>query len=135
MAMYTGDTGTIKIGATTIGSIKSWSYEISAAAIDTTVMGGDGWANFVPGQKAWTGTAELIVYKDAVSDATPNNQNTFSAGDTLDDVTFLFDETAVTEAAKGKGFIETINVNSSIGEMVTMSVSIKGKGALESWQD
>jgi hypothetical protein len=135
MAIYTGDTGTVKVGETTIGSIKSWSYEVSAAAIDTTVMGGDGWANFVPGQKAWTGTAELIVYKDAVSDATPNNQSTFSVGDTLSDVTFLFDETSATEASKGNGFIETVGVSSSTGEMVTMSVSIKGKGALTSWQD
>jgi hypothetical protein len=130
MATYTGDTGTIKVGAETIGEIKSWSYEVSAASIDTTVMGGDGWASFKSGQKAWTGTAELLVEK------TDAGQLELGAGETKSGVEFLFDATDATSiAAKGTALIESVSVSSSVGEMVTLSVSFKGSSALDTnWQ-
>jgi hypothetical protein len=129
MAIYTGDTGTVKVGTTAIGSIKSWSYEISAGAIDTTVMDGGDWSSFVKGRKAWTGTAELLV------DNTDVGQLELGIGEEKSGVEFFFDDTNSTTAAKGTAMIESVSVNSSTGEMVTLSVSFKGTGALDTdWQ-
>lgn len=129
MAIYTGDTGTVKIGIVTIGSIKSWSYEISAGAIDATVMDGGDWSNFVKGRKAWTGTAELLVDHDNAG------QLDLGIGETKPGIEFFFDDTNAITAAKGTAMIDNVSVSSSTGEIVTLSVSFKGTGELDTnWQ-
>ena len=60
MATHTGSEGLIKIGANTLGELRSYSLETTGDTIEDTTMG-DSARTYKTGLTSWTGTASLYM--------------------------------------------------------------------------
>ena len=60
MATHTGSEGLIKIGANTLGELRSYSLETTGDTIEDTSMG-DSARTYKAGLTAWSGTASLYM--------------------------------------------------------------------------
>jgi|SaaInlV_120m_DNA_4_1040238.scaffolds.fasta_scaffold01557_10 hypothetical protein len=125
MATYTGDGGIIKTGSTpvTIGEILGWTVEQSTDTIEDTVVG-DTAKTFVAGLTGWTGTCEAILSDSDAGQALMDNGSTQTALD------FYFD--ASTSGYKGNALVTGISTTSAMGDMIKVSLTFQGTGALTS---
>jgi hypothetical protein len=125
MATYKGDGGVIKIGSTpvTIGEILSWTVEQQSDVIEDTAMG-DTAKTFVAGLTSWTGSCEAILSDSDTGQVLLDNGSTQTALD------FFFDST--TSAYKGNAIVTSISSSASVGDMIKVSISFQGTGALTS---
>lgn len=62
MAVHAGSEGTIKIGSSTLGEIKSFSINETADTIEKTKMG-DSARSFIVGLQSFDGSASSILMK------------------------------------------------------------------------
>ncbi len=125
MATYKGDGGLIKTGATpvTIGEILSWTVEQQTDVIEDTAMG-DSSKTFVAGLASWTGSCEANL------SGSDTGQVLLDNGSSQTGLDFFFDSS--TSAYKGNAIVTSISASSSIGDMVKVSISFQGTGALTS---
>ena len=123
MATYKGDSGIMKVGTTTIGEITTWSVEQTTDVIEDTSMG-DTSKTFVAGLVSWTGSCEAILSDSDAGQALLDN------GSSLTAVDFFFDST--TSAYKGNAIVTALSSSATMGEMIKVSVTFQGTGALTS---
>ncbi len=123
MATYKGDSGIMKVGVTTIGEITTWSVEQTTDVIEDTSMG-DTSKTFVAGLVSWTGSCEAILSDSDAGQALLDN------GSSLTAVDFFFDST--TSAYKGNAIVTALSSSATMGEMIKVSVTFQGTGALTS---
>jgi len=123
MATYKGDSGIMKVGVTTIGEITTWSVEQTTDVIEDTAMG-DTSKTFVAGLVSWTGSCEAILSDSDAGQALLDN------GSSLTAVDFFFDST--TSAYKGNAIVTALSSSATMGEMIKVSVTFQGTGALTS---
>jgi hypothetical protein len=123
MATYKGDSGIMKVGVTTIGEITTWSVEQTTDVIEDTSMG-DTSKTFVAGLVSWTGSCEAILSDSDAGQALLDNGNSLTAVD------FFFDST--TSAYKGNAIVTALSSSATMGEMIKVSVTFQGTGALTS---
>jgi hypothetical protein len=123
MATYKGDSGIMKVGVTTIGEITTWSVEQTTDVIEDTAMG-DTSKTFVAGLVSWTGSCEAILSDSDTGQALLDN------GSSLTAVDFFFDST--TSAYKGNAIVTALSSSATMGEMIKVSVTFQGTGALTS---
>jgi hypothetical protein len=121
MATYKGDGGLMKVGTTTVGEVLSWSVDQQSDVIEDTAMG-DTAKTFVAGLTSWTGSCEAIL-----SDA-DTGQLLLDNGSTQTALDFFFDST--TSAYKGNAIVTGISSSASIGDMIKVSLSFQGTGAI-----
>ncbi len=121
MATYKGDGGLLKVGTTTVGEVLGWSVEQQTDVIEDTAMG-DTAKTFVAGLTSWTGSCEAIL---SDSDA---GQLLLDNGSSQTDLDFYFDST--TSAYKGNAIVTNISSSASIGDMMKVSITFQGTGAL-----
>ena len=123
MATHTGSEGTIKIGANTLGELRSFSLETTAETIEDTSMG-DASRTYKVGLKTFTGTAS--VFFDETDTAQPSlvagaeiTLNVYPEGASSGDTYYT-----------GSAIVTGRTINSSFDGMVEAEVSFQGTGAL-----
>ena len=123
MATHTGSEGTIKIGANTLGELRSFSLESTAETIEDTSMG-DASRTYKVGLKTFTGTAS--VFFDETDTAQPGlvagaeiTLNVYPEGASSGDTYYT-----------GSAIVTGRTINSSFDGMVEAEISFQGTGAL-----
>ena len=123
MATHTGSEGTIKIGANTLGELRSFSLETTAETIEDTSMG-DTSRSYKVGLKTFAGTAS--VFFDETDTAQPSlvagaeiTLNVYPEGASSGDTYYT-----------GSAIVTGRTINSSFDGMVEMEISYQGTGAL-----
>ncbi len=123
MATHTGSEGTIKIGANTLGELRSFTLETTAETIEDTSMG-DTSRTYKVGLKTFTGTAS--VFFDETDTAQPSlvagaeiTLNVYPEGASSGDTYYT-----------GSAIVTGRTINSSFDGMVEMEISYQGTGAL-----
>ena len=123
MATHTGSEGTIKIGANTLGELRSFSLESTAETIEDTSMG-DSARTYKVGLTAFSGTAS--VFFDETDTAQPSlvagaeiTLNVYPEGASSGDTYYT-----------GSAIVTGRTINSTFDGMVEMEISYQGTGAL-----
>jgi hypothetical protein len=123
MATHTGSEGTIKIGANTLGELRSFTLETTAETIEDTSMG-DANRTYKVGLKSFTGSAS--VFFDETDTAQPSlvagaeiTLNVYPEGASSGDTYYT-----------GSAIVTGRTINSSFDGMVEAEISFQGTGAL-----
>ena len=123
MANHAGSEGLIKIGANTLGEMRSYSISETAGTIEDTVLT-DGAKTYKAGQTTWSGSC------DAFWDESDAGQTAITAGA---EVTLSFYPEGATTGdtfASGAAIVTEIGTSTSIDGMVEVSFSFQGSGVL-----
>jgi predicted secreted protein len=123
MANHTGSEGLVKIGAVTLGELRSYNYSQTASTIEDTVLT-DSAKTYKAGQTTWSGSCDVFwdeadSGQDALTIGAEVTMNFYPEGDTAGD-TYMTGTAIVTE----------ISVSAAIDGMVEASISLQGSGAL-----
>lgn len=119
----------LKLGATTMAGVKSVEIKTTYAEQSTTVHGGGGWETSTPGLGSWEVTAELMLdYGSGSTEATL----WAILGQTT---TVEIRPTSAAVSASNPKFTGTAILfempeSLSVGEVGTVSITLKGTGAL-----
>jgi predicted secreted protein len=124
MATHTGNEGTLKIGASTMAEIKSFTVTESADVAEDTAKGDD-WRTFKTTFKSWS--AEIEVHWDE-TDTTGQGACTIGAEVTVG--LYFEGATAGDVAHTGSAIITERGIESPEDGIVPMKISLKGNGAL-----
>ena len=123
MATHTGSEGTIKIGANTLGELRSFSLETTAETIEDTSMG-DTSRTYKVGLKTFTGTASVFF------DETDTAQPSLVAGAEITINMYPEGASSGDTYYTGSAIVTGRTINSSFDGMVEMEISFQGTGAL-----
>ena len=123
MATHTGSEGTIKIGANTLGELRSFSLETTAETIEDTSMG-DTSRTYKVGLKTFTGTASVFF------DETDTAQPSLVAGAEITINMYPEGASSGDTYYTGSAIVTGRTINSSFDGMVEMEISYQGTGAL-----
>ena len=123
MATHTGSEGTIKVGSTTVGELRSYTLDQSADTIEDTSMG-DSVRTYKAGLKAWSGSASLFF------DETDAGQLLLVLGTSV--AIKVYPEGASTgdKYYYGDAIITGSNISASFDGMVEAEVTFTGTGLL-----
>lgn len=132
MATLTGNNGAVTIGSTAIAAVRSFSIEIAADTIETSVMGTDV-RTYVTGLSQFSGSADIYFdpseFDGAESTFNPTAGLVGASGVALK----LFIEQNYSGsndyAFTGNIIVTGYTVNSSFDGMVEASISFQGTGA------
>ena len=123
MATHTGSEGLIKIGADTLGELRSYSLETTGDTIEDTSMG-DSARTYKAGLTAWSGTASL--YFDEADTA----QTALTVGSTIT-IKVAFEGTSSGDKFyEGSAIVTGKSVSASFDGLVESEISFTGTGAL-----
>jgi predicted secreted protein len=123
MATHTGSEGTIKVGANTVGELRSFTLETTAETIEDTSMG-DTNRSYKVGLKSFTGSASLFwdevdTGQTAIVVGTEITLNVYPEGASSGDTYY-----------SGTAIVTGRTIASSFDGMVEAEVSFQGTGAL-----
>ena len=123
MATHTGSEGTIKVGADTVGELRSFTLETTAETIEDTSMG-DTNRSYKVGLKSFTGSASLFwdeadTGQTAIVVGTEITLNVYPEGASSGDTYY-----------SGSAIVTGTTIASSFDGMVEAEVSFQGTGAL-----
>ena len=123
MATHTGSEGTIKVGANTVGELRSFTLETTAETIEDTSMG-DTNRSYKVGLKSFTGSASLFwdeadTGQTAIVVGTEITLNVYPEGASSGDTYYT-----------GSAIVTGSTIASSFDGMVEAEVSFQGTGAL-----
>jgi len=124
MANFTGQDGTVEVDTNTFGELTSWSVEETDGTHDTTVIGSSARTRKAMSIPGWSGSAEAFFDLDDTAQAllTPGSSVV---------LTFYHEgNTATNNYLTGTGIITQRSVSSGTEDMVTVSFSFEGNGAL-----
>ena len=123
MATHTGSEGLIKIGANTLGELRSYSLETTGDTIEDTTMG-DSARTYKTGLTSWTGTASL--YMDEADTA----QIALTVGSEIT-VAFYFEGNQTGDKYyTGTAIVTGKSVSGSFDGLVESEISFQGTGTL-----
>lgn len=123
MATHTGSEGLIKIGANTLGELRSYSLETTGDTIEDTSMG-DSARTYKAGLTAWSGTASL--YMDEADTA----QIALVVGAEIT-VSFYFEGNQTGDKYyTGTAIVTGKSVSASFDGLVESEISFTGTGTL-----
>jgi hypothetical protein len=135
--VYTGREGRLLLGGTTLVKVTSWQLQADLELLETTSLA-DNRRTFAPGVLSYTGSANLIYYKEndgniPVSALLTKLVNTNTSGATEADAVTLTlrladgsDMNDVTLTA----YINNAQFGASVGEIVSAQVSFQATGDL-----
>lgn len=123
MATHTGSEGTLKVGANTIGEIRSFSISESADTLEDTSMG-DVARTYKSSLTTFTGSVD--VFWDEV-DA---GQVAMVVGASVTFSAYPEGATAGDKYYTGTAIVTGLTVSSSVDGMVEASITLQGTGAL-----
>lgn len=122
--LYTGVTGYIKVGSTTIAHMSSWEVELSKEIIEVVSFGND-YKEKVPSIKDWSASADGAADFDT-SSGQADLVTAFEDGTLL---TFGFGITETT-FFEGTGYIESLSITNEADGNVSLSISVAGSNAI-----
>lgn len=123
MATHTGSEGLIKIGANTLGELRSYSLETTGDTIEDTTMG-DSARTYKTGLTSWTGTASLYM------DETDTAQIALTVGSEIT-VAFYFEGNQTGDKYyTGTAIVTGKSVSGSFDGLVESEISFQGTGTL-----
>jgi len=107
---------------------KGWQLSVNLDMADASRVGQD-WKEALPGMGSWSGSFDVyFVMGNTEQKAFFDNIIAATPGTKLTDVKFLLD--ASTNAFSGNIFITGVNVNATIGDIVSATINFQGDGAL-----
>ena len=123
MATHNGSEGLVHIGTAAVGELKSWSFTENATMIDTTVLSSAA-QTFSTGTTSFSGSAECFL------DETDGAQTALTVGSSVT-VKFYFEGSASGDSFySGTCLVESIDRSAAMDDIVGVSFSFRGTGAL-----
>lgn len=130
MATITGNDGQVVVGATTLAATRSWSIEMTADTIETTVMGVDV-RTYVTGLSSFSGSADIYFdpseFDGAESTFNPTSGLVGASGIAVK--LYVKQDATNDTVFTGSIIVTGYTVNSSMDGMVEASISFQGTGA------
>lgn len=130
MATMTGNDGSVSVNSVTLAAVRSFSIEMTADTIETSIMGTDA-RTYVKGLSSFSGTAD--IYFDPTefgSNGSTFNPTSGLVGASGVAVKFYVDQDAVNDVVfSGSVIVTGYTVNSSMDGMVEASISFQGTGS------
>ena len=123
MATHTGSEGTLKVGANTIGEIRSFSISESADTLEDTSMG-DAARTYKPSLTTFTGSVDVFW------DEADAGQMAMTVGASVTFSAYPEGATAGDKYYTGTAIVTGLTINSSFDGMVEASITLQGTGAL-----
>jgi predicted secreted protein len=123
MATHTGSEGTIKVGTTVVGELRSYSLEQTADTIEDTSMG-DTTRTYKSALKGWSGSASLFF------DETDAGQTALALGTEIALKVYPEGASSGDKYYYGQAIITGSNISASFDGMVEAEVTFTGSGAL-----
>ena len=123
MANHSGSEGLVKIGASTVGELRSYSISETAGTIEDTTLT-DAAKTYKAGQTTWSGSC------DAFWDESDAGQTAITAGASVTLNFYPEGDTTGDTYASGSALVTEISTSSSIDGMVEVSFSFQGSGAI-----
>jgi hypothetical protein len=123
MATHTGSEGTLKVGANTIGEIRSFSISESADTLEDTSMG-DAARTYKPSLTTFTGSVDVFW------DEADSGQMAMTVGASITFSAYPEGATAGDKYYTGSAIVTGLTINSSFDGMVEASITLQGTGAL-----
>lgn len=123
-----GKNGKVVIGESAtkkVVGIKNWSLELSLDTLETTALGDD-WKNYITGLKEWSASSEGDYEVPVDADGQQALQDAFLNGTTVT-VKLYVDGT---NYYKGEAFINSLSIEDSVDDVVSISIEFTGTGAL-----
>ena len=130
MAAIVGYSGSCTVGASSVGTAKAWSVDITGETVDTTNFASNGWKESVSTLKSWSGT--ITVNFDGGADS---GEAAIIAGLTSGSSVALVLQTGATGSGTAEKFSGSANVTSmpitnDVNGIIEVSFSFEGTGAL-----
>lgn len=111
-----------------IAAIKDSTLTISQEELEASSFDSNGWMEYIPGLKEWELEAEgIYVLSDAGQDSL---YQALVDGDTVTVRLFPKDGTG-NNGYEGQAFITSWEVNNAVDDVVTISATLRGTGALQ----
>jgi hypothetical protein len=123
MATHTGSEGTLKVGANTIGEIRSFSISESADTLEDTSMG-DVARTYKSSLTTFTGSVDVFW------DEADTGQMAMTVGASVTFSAYPEGATAGDKYYTGTAIVTGLTINSSFDGMVEASITLQGTGAL-----
>lgn len=123
MATHTGSEGTLKVGANTIGEIRSFSISESADTLEDTSMG-DAARTYKPSLTTFTGSVDVFW------DEADTGQMAMTVGSSVTFSAYPEGATAGDKYYTGTAIVTGLTINSSFDGMVEASITLQGTGVL-----
>jgi len=123
MATHTGSEGTLKVGANTIGEIKSFSLTQSSDTVEDTSMG-DTARTYKPSLTTFSGSVDVFW------DELDTGQLALTVGSTVTFSAYPEGATAGDKYYTGTAIVTGFTVNAAFDGMVEASITLQGTGAL-----
>lgn len=123
MATHNGSEGLVHVGTDAVGELRSWNFTENATMIDTTVLS-DTAQTFSAGSTNWSGSAECFL------DETDTAQTALTIGASAT-LKFYFEGAASGDKYyTGTGLVESVDRSAAQDDIVSVSFSFRGTGAL-----
>jgi hypothetical protein len=136
MATLTGNDGAISVNGIAVLAVRSWSIDITADTIETTVMGNDT-RTYVKGLSTFSGTADVFFDPDTSTSGFDAAETTFNPTVGLVGAAGVAGKFYVEYLASGNDqvfqgnlIVTGYTVNSSMDGMVEASISFQGTGGV-----
>jgi hypothetical protein len=123
MATHTGSEGTLKVGANTIGEIRSFSISESADTLEDTSMG-DVARTYKSSLTTFTGSVDVFW------DEADAGQMAMTVGASVTFSAYPEGATAGDNYYTGSAIVTGLTINSSFDGMVEASITLQGTGVL-----
>lgn len=136
MATLTGNDGAISINGIAVLAVRSWSIDLTADTIETTVMGNDT-RTYVKGLSTFSGTADVYFDPDTATSGFDAAEATFNpthpnslvgAGGVAGKFYVEYQASGNDQVFTGNLIVTGYTVNSSMDGMVEASISFQGSG-------
>lgn len=125
---FHGKLARIEKGGTKVEFSADWNIQVQLDMADASRQG-QHWKEGLPGQAGWSGSMNYqLVLGNTEQKALVDNIIAATPGTKLTDIKFLLD--ADTNALTGNLFVTSLNITSSVGDIVKGSFNFQGDGAL-----
>ena len=123
MATHNGSEGLVHIGTDLVGELKGWSFTENASMIDTTVLS-DTAQTFSVGSTSWSGSAECFL------DEADTAQIALTIGASVTLKFYFEGATSGDKYYNGTALVESVDRSGATDDIVNISFSFRGTGAL-----
>jgi hypothetical protein len=123
MATHNGSEGLVHVGTDLVGELKGWSFTENASMIDTTVLS-DTAQTFSVGSTSWSGSAECFL------DELDTAQIALTIGSSVTLKFYFEGATSGDKYYSGTALVESVDRSGATDDIVNVSFSFRGTGAL-----
>ena len=123
MATHNGSEGLVHVGTDAVGELRSWQFTENANMIETTVLS-DTAQTFSAGTTNWSGSAECFL------DETDTAQTALTIGASATLKFYFEGNSSGDKYYTGTGLVESVDRSAATDDIVSVSFSFRGTGAL-----